>query len=152
MVYALIADLIVVVHQLFIAFVIGGEAAVIVGARRGWRWVRNPVFRLLHVLAIVVVAVDAVTGVLCPLTEWGNALRHRAGQAVQQDISFVGRLVRGLIYYEVPPWVFTIIYVLFAGLVIATLALVPPRWRLGRAGPEKSNSQRARQDSNLRPP
>ena len=101
------------------------------GAVRGWRWVRNPVFRLLHVLAIVVVAVDAVAGVLCPLTEWENALRQRAGQAVEQDISFVGRLVRGLIFYDVPPWIFTIIYVLFGGLVIATLVLVPPRWRRG---------------------
>ncbi len=130
--YALLADVIVVVHLLFIVFVVGGEAAVLVGARLRWRWVRNPVFRSLHVLAIVIVAVDAVAGVLCPLTEWEHAMREKAGQQVEHDISFVGRLVRGVIYYELPAWVFATIYVLFAGLVIATLLLVPPRWRRQR--------------------
>ncbi|MHC4413794.1 MAG: DUF2784 domain-containing protein [Planctomycetota bacterium] len=125
---ALLADLIVIVHLLYIGFVVGGELAVIVGALFHWRWIRNPVFRVTHLLAILVVAINALTGVLCPLTQWESALRRRAGQPVE-EISFVGRLVRELLYYQLPEWVFTTTYVVFALLVIATLVLVPPRWR-----------------------
>ena len=125
--YALLADLLVLVHLLIVGFVIGGLVAIVVGAFRRWGWVRNPVFRLCHVAAIVFVATNAVAGVLCPLTQWEYALRDRAGQVVESDISFMGRLVREVIYYEAPPWAFTTAYVLFALVVIATLILVPPR-------------------------
>jgi len=130
--YALLADLLVLVHLLIVCFVIGGLVAIAVGAVRRWDWVRHPVFRLSHVAAIVVVAANAVAGVLCPLTEWEYALRERAGQIVESDISFMGRLVRDVLFYEAPPWAFTAAYVLFALVVIATLILVPPRWRRPR--------------------
>jgi hypothetical protein len=130
--YALLADLLVLVHLLFVCFVIGGLVAIVVGAFRRWGWVRHPLFRLGHVAAIVVVAANAVVGVLCPLTEWEYALRERAGQMYESDISFMGRLVRGVLFYEAPPWAFTVAYVLFALVVIATLIFVPPRWRRPR--------------------
>ena len=130
--YALLADLLVLVHLLLVCFVIGGQVAIVVGAFRRWSWIRNPVFRVGHTVAIVVVAANAVAGILCPLTEWEYALRDRAGQIVQSDISFMGRLVRGVLFYEAPPWAFTAAYVLFALVVIATFILVPPRWRRPR--------------------
>ncbi len=129
MAYALLADLIVIVHLLYIGFVIGGELLVLLGVPLGWGWIRNPVFRILHLLAIVLVAVDSLVGVLCPLTAWEQALRRRAGQAVEEDISFVARLVREAMYDEFPEWVFAAVYVAFALMVIATFVLVPPRWR-----------------------
>ena len=128
MVYALLADLLVFVHLLLVGFVIGGQIAIVVGAVRKWNWIRNPVFRLGHTAAIVLIAANAVAGILCPLTEWEYALRDRAGQVVETDISFMGRLVRGVLFYELPTWVFTLAYVLFALVVIATLIFVPPRW------------------------
>ncbi|MHC5007460.1 MAG: DUF2784 domain-containing protein [Planctomycetota bacterium] len=128
MVYALLADLLVFVHLLLVGFVIGGQVAIVVGAVRKWNWIRNPVFRLGHTVAIVLIAANAVAGILCPLTEWEYALRDRAGQVVETDISFMGRLVRGVLFYELPTWVFTLAYVLFALVVIATLIFVPPRW------------------------
>ncbi|MHC4126934.1 MAG: DUF2784 domain-containing protein [Planctomycetota bacterium] len=130
--YALLADLLVLVHLLIVCFVIGGLVAIVVGAVRHWGWVRHPVFRLCHVAAIVVVATNAVAGVLCPLTEWEYALRDRAGQVYESDISFMGRVVRSVLFYEAPPWAFTVAYVLFALVVIATLIFVPPRWPWSR--------------------
>ncbi|MHC4106519.1 MAG: DUF2784 domain-containing protein [Planctomycetota bacterium] len=127
--YALLADLVVFIHLLFIGFVVGGELLIVIGAFRRWNWVRNLGFRIAHVLAIVLVAVDSIAGILCPLTEWEAALRRRAGQFVEADVSFMGRLVRTVIYVELPGWAFTTIYVGFALLVIATLFLVPPRRR-----------------------
>ncbi len=127
--YALLADLIVIVHLLYIGFVIGGELVVIVGAPLRWRWIRNPFFRIAHLLAIVIVAVDSQIGVLCPLTDWERALRRRAGQALDDDITFVAHLVRELVYYELPQWTLNAAYVLFALVVIATMVVVPPRWK-----------------------
>ncbi|MHC4587910.1 MAG: DUF2784 family protein [Planctomycetota bacterium] len=69
---------------------------------------------------------------LCPLTEWEYALRDRAGQVYESDISFMGRVVRSVLFYEAPPWAFTVAYVLFALVVIATLIFVPPRWPWSR--------------------
>jgi hypothetical protein len=130
--YALLADLLVLVHLLLVWVVVGGQVAIVVGAFRRWRWIRNPVFRICHVLAIVLIAANATAGILCPLTEWEYALRDRAGQVVETDISFMGRLVRGVLFYELPAWAFTLAYVLFALVVIATLIFVPPRWRQRR--------------------
>ena len=127
--YALLADLSVIVHLAYVAFVIAGTVLVLTGALLRWRWIRNPVFRVVHLLAITVVAVQAAVGVICPLTEWETALRRRAGQQVEADISFVGRLVRDVLYSDVSPRALTITYVIFALLVFATLLIVPLRWR-----------------------
>ncbi|MHC4768076.1 MAG: DUF2784 domain-containing protein [Planctomycetota bacterium] len=135
--YALLADILVLVHLLLVGFIIGGQVAIVVGAVRKWSWIRNPVFRVCHVLVIVLVAANATAGILCPLTEWEYALRSRAGQVVETDISFMGRLVRGVLFYELPTWVFTLTYVLFALVVIATLVFVPPRWPWKRTGHDR---------------
>lgn len=129
MIYALFADLLAAIHLGFIAFVVGGLVAILIGAALRWRWVRNRWFRVGHLLAIVFVALESVVGMICPLTEWEYQLRNRAGQIVEEDISFVGRLVRDMLFYEFPTWVFTTAYVSFALLVLATLVLVPPHWR-----------------------
>ncbi|MFZ5595280.1 MAG: DUF2784 family protein, partial [Pseudomonadota bacterium] len=42
----LLADLILVVHALFIAFVVLGFALIVIGMFRHWDWVRNMWFRL----------------------------------------------------------------------------------------------------------
>lgn len=126
---ALLADALVVIHLLYILFVVGGEAAIIAGGIRGWDWVRNLWFRVVHLCAIVLVAAEAVLGWICPLTEWEYRLRIAAGQQGDRDISFVGRLFRLLVFYDLPNWFFTILHVSVALLVVMTLILVPPRWR-----------------------
>ena len=51
----LAADLLLLGHVLFVAFVVFGFALVVIGKLVGWRWVRNPWFRVTHLAAIVVV-------------------------------------------------------------------------------------------------
>ncbi|HKC45399.1 MAG TPA: DUF2784 domain-containing protein [Burkholderiales bacterium] len=120
---ALLADLVLVVHFAFVAFVVGGFALILAGAALGWRWIRNRAFRYAHLGAIVFVAAEALAGVACPLTVWENLLR-RAGPGAP---SFVARWVSRLLYYDLPEWVFTLAYSLFAIAVAVTLWLVPPR-------------------------
>jgi len=117
-----LADAVLVVHLAFVLFVVLGFALVLAGGALGWRWVRNRTFRYAHLAAIVFVAIEALAGVACPLTVWENALRHLSPAGP----SFVGRWVSRLLYYDLPEWVFTVSYVLFATAVAVTLWLVPP--------------------------
>ena len=65
--YRLAADAVVLVHFSYVAFVVVGLAAILLGLARRWGWVRNVWFRSLHLLAILVVAAEAVCGITCPL-------------------------------------------------------------------------------------
>jgi Protein of Unknown function (DUF2784) len=118
-----LADTVLVVHFAFVLFVVGGFALIPLGAAFHWAWIRNPVFRYLHLGAILFVAIEALIGMACPLTVWEAALRR----ASPDGPSFIGRLVGRVLYYDLPGWVFTIAYVLFALAVGATLRWIPPR-------------------------
>jgi hypothetical protein len=126
---AFLADLIVVVHFGIVSFCVLGELAILAGAALKWGWVRNLAFRIVHLCVVLYVAGEAILGVPCPLTEWEYDLRLAAGQRYDQDMSFVARLVRSVIFYDFPAWVFTALYVGFGALVLIALVLVPPRRR-----------------------
>lgn len=95
-----------------------------VGAPLGWRWIRNPWFRYLHIGAIGFVAAQALLGMACPLTVWEDMLRG----GVRPE-SFVARWMHRLLFYRAPEWVFTAVYLLWALATLVTLRLVPPRRR-----------------------
>ena len=127
--YALAADSVVSVHFCYVVFTVGGEIVIILGGLFRWSWVRGLGFRIAHLGACVLVAVEALTGTLCPLTTWEYRLRELAGQHVGGRISFVARIVRRIIFYDFPSWVFLIAYVGFAVLVGLTFILILPRRR-----------------------
>jgi hypothetical protein len=129
--YAFGADLIVALHVLYVGFIIVGQFAILTGWLLRWDWVRNLWFRLGHLAAILVVALEAGLDIDCPLTVWEQDLRSRAGQDVSGQ-SFIGRCLHNLIFYDADAWVLNLGHVAFAGLVLGTLFLVPPRWRKAR--------------------
>jgi polyferredoxin len=122
----LLADALLVVHFLIAGFIVGGLMLVWIGALAGWRWIRNPWFRYLHLAAIAFVAAEALLGAACPLTLWEDALRGGA-----RPDSFVGRWVQRLLYFNAPEWVFTTAYCAWGAASLATLRLVPPRRTAG---------------------
>ena len=125
-VYRLLADLVVVVHFTYVAFVVLGMAAILLGIVLRWRWVRNFWFRIVHFLMIGVVVAEEFGGVVCPLTTWENTLRESAGESARVE-SFVGRWVHDLLFCDAPAWVFTLAYCLFGALVLAAFVIAPPR-------------------------
>ena len=126
--YRLLADVILVVHFAFVLFVVLGLLAVWAGRFLGWSWVRNFWFRLAHLLAIGIVAGEAVGGVICPLTTWEARLRELAGEAGGYEGSFVQHWVHRLMFFEASQSTFTAIYVAFFVLVLASFWWVKPRW------------------------
>jgi hypothetical protein len=115
------ADALLVLHFAIVVFVVGGLILTWIGAALGWRWVRNPWFRYAHLGAIAFVALEALIGMVCPLTAWEDALRGGA-----RPESFIGRWVQRLLYYRAPDWIFTALYLAWAAATLATLRLVPP--------------------------
>ncbi len=127
--FTLLADLMVVLHGAYVLFVVGGAAAVTIGGFRSKQWIRNLPFRLIHLGAIAVVAIQELLGLPCPLTVWEYQLREAAGHGAQWELSFVARILHAVIYYDVPDWVFTVIYIGFALLVLLLFMVFPPRRR-----------------------
>ena len=122
------ADLTLVAHASFVAFVVVGQALILFGWVRGWRWTRNPAFRLIHLGAIALVVLESWFGVICPLTWLEFRLRAAAGSPVAAD-GFLAYWLQRLIFYDAPAWVFTLVHTVFGAVVAATLVLYPPRRR-----------------------
>ena len=118
----MMADALLVVHFLIAAFIVAGLPLTWLGYFLGWKWIRNPAFRYLHLAAIAFVALEALLGYACPLTLWEDMLRG----GVRPE-SFVGRWVRQLLFYDAPEQLFTTLYGAWAVATIATLKVVPPR-------------------------
>jgi hypothetical protein len=123
----MMADVLLIVHFLIAAFIVGSLPLVWLGGVLGWRWVRNPWFRYVHLGAIGFVALEALLGVMCPLTVWEDLLRG----GVRAE-SFVGRWVRYFLFYTAPEWVFTVCYVAWTIATLITLRWVAPRRARGK--------------------
>jgi hypothetical protein len=85
----LLADLVVLLHALFIVFVVAGGLLV-------WRW---PRIAWLHLPAAAWGAGIELFGGICPLTPLENQLRIAAGEAGYAG-GFIGRYLLPVIYPE----------------------------------------------------
>ena len=106
MAHRIAADLMLLVHVLFVAFVVLGLLLVLAG--------------------IGIVVLQAWLGRHCGLTNLESWLRVRAGQAVY-DTGFVQYWVERFLYHEAPGWVFALTYTVFGILVALAWWYFPPR-------------------------
>jgi polyferredoxin len=124
--YPLLADAVLLLHFGVVLFVVGGLVVVVAGNLLRWRWVNGWWFRLAHLAAIAVIAVQAWLGQYCPLTTLESWLRVQSGASAYEE-SFIEHWVQRLMYYEAPLWLFALIYTVFAGLVVLAWWRFPPR-------------------------
>ncbi|HAC89507.1 MAG TPA: hypothetical protein DCF63_02580, partial [Planctomycetaceae bacterium] len=124
---SLLADAVVAIHLTYILVVIVGLLAIVTGRLLGWQWSYNGWFRAIHLLMILVVAVESWLDITCPLTTLEDWLRAQSGQNATEG-TFVGRMMHDLLFYNAPSWIFTVSYSLFAVTVLLTILLIPPRW------------------------
>jgi hypothetical protein len=123
--YQLLANAVLALHVGVVLFIVGSLLLILAGGVRRWRWVRNPWFRALHLLAIAVVVLQSWAGVMCPLTTLEHWLRARAGQ-LSYDGDFIAYWLSKLLFFEAPPWVFVAVYSAFGLLVVLSFYFVPP--------------------------
>src|SRR5262245_39963336 len=133
-IYRSAANALLVLHFAYVAFVVIGFAVILLGLALGKGWARNPWLRWLHLLAIVVVAGEAMLDITCPLTAWEHQLRHLAGQTVV-DVDFIAAWLHKLMFFELPSWVFTTAYISFGAAVLLVFLWFPPRRRRRQSAP-----------------
>jgi hypothetical protein len=124
--YRIAADVVLLLHASFVLFVVLGLVLILAGRFGGWAWIRNPWFRVVHLLAIGFVVIQSWFGLICPLTTLEMSLRARAGLATYPG-AFIAHWLETLLYYQAPAWVFALFYTIFGGLVVVSWFWVRPR-------------------------
>lgn len=114
------------VHVAIIVFNVAGLVLIPLGAWRHWRWVRHFAWRAIHLLILAAVAGQAIAGRACFLTLWQHEL---SGSAHARPL--IASWVERLIYWPLPLWVFTSLYVAVWLYVVLLWWRIPPRlpWR-----------------------
>ena len=125
--YLLLADGILVLHTMIVLFNVGALPLIWLGHFRGWRFVRDFSFRVAHLLLIGFIAAETVLGAICPLTNWENDLRLKAGVDPHYQGGFVAHWLHRLIFYDLSERFFALVYGLFFALVVLTWVWVKPR-------------------------
>jgi hypothetical protein len=123
-----LADAVLVLHAGVVLFVVGGLVAIVAGNLLGWRWVNHRIFRFLHLAVLGGVVVQAWLGEPCPLTVLESWLRMRGGDAGYPG-GFVAHWLQRLLYWDAPPWAFTLAYSVFGAGVLLAGWRWPPRRR-----------------------
>jgi hypothetical protein len=123
--YLIAADSVLLLHAMFVAFVVFGLLFILAGQFAGWVWVRNRRFRIAHLAAIGVVVLQSWFGVICPLTTIEMTLRARAGDATYSG-TFIAHWLESVLYYAAPAWVFALCYTVFGAVVIVSWFWVRP--------------------------
>lgn len=126
-IYGVLADTIAFSHLLYVMFVVFGQLLILVGWAFHWQFVRHFWFRVIHLISIAIVAVQEMKGILCPLTVLEYYFRNLAGQNVNTDLTFLMRIFRSLVFITFPDWVYTLMYIGFAVIVLGTMFIIPPR-------------------------
>lgn len=130
---AALAQVILGLHVLVVAFNLFGLIAVPLGAWRKWGFVRIYWWRLVHLLLMAAVAVQALAGRACILTIWQAALEGDANAAAAPPL--VQGWIEDLLYWDFPLWVFAAGYAALLLYCFALWRLVPPERPSARVSP-----------------
>ncbi|MDE2944205.1 MAG: DUF2784 domain-containing protein [Gemmatimonadota bacterium] len=117
MLYRVLADLVLVVHFLFIAFVVAGGFAAVRWPRLAWA----------HIPCFVWGALIEFAGWICPLTPLENDLRIASGQA-----GYSGGFIEHYLLPVVYPGALTREIQIWLGLSVLALNAVAYAWLLRR--------------------
>ena len=110
------------VHVSIIAFNVAGLILIPLGAWRHWRWVRGFWWRLAHLLILATVAIQALIGRACFLTLWQYDL---SGNGRSQPL--IASWIDKIIYWPLPLWFFTALYIAVWLYVAFLWWRIPPR-------------------------
>ena len=116
-----IADFILFIHLIIAIFISAGMVIFPIGGLLSWRWCNYFSLRVTHLGLIVVVFIETLIGVNCPLTVAENYFR---AQVANQ--SFIGSLMNNLLYWNVSESLFFYLYGICVVWALLLWILVPP--------------------------
>lgn len=117
----LLADLVLITHFAIAAFLALGMLLIPLGAYWHWAWVRSRRLRQIHMGLMILIAIEALFHITCPLTTLEAYLRKSTAPE-----SFWADQLGKILYWDLPLEFFTILY---GCCVVWTLFLwksVPP--------------------------
>jgi hypothetical protein len=121
-----LAQIILAVHIAIAAFVVFGIAAIPLGARLGWPFVRVFWWRLLHVAAMFAIALQKLIGNACFLSVWEFHLVDVADR-IPHAVPVFQAIGERVLYWNLPLWFFAALYTALFLYVVAMWFAVPPR-------------------------
>ncbi len=126
MLYKIFADAIIVLHFLFILFMLFGFFLTLYGIFFRHKFFDRWLFRSLHLLGIFYVASLSILGKYCPLTLLENQLRLRYEASLVYSGSFIAHYLEKLVYPDVNPLVIQIPTVFLGIFTIVVFIIRPP--------------------------
>jgi len=125
--YKIFADTIIVVHFLFILFMLLGFLLTLYAILFRERFFDWWLFRSLHLLGIFYVACLSILSKYCPLTLLENQLMSRYESSSVYSGSFIVHYLEKLIYPDVNPLTIQIPTIFIAIFTIVVLMVKPPK-------------------------
>ena len=116
-----IADFILFIHLVIAIFISAGMVIFPIGGLLSWHWCKNFILRATHFGLIVVVFIETLIGVNCPLTVVENYLR-----AQDTHQSFIGSLMSNTLYWNMSEALFFHLYGICVVWVLILWILFPP--------------------------
>ena len=110
-----IADFILFIHLIIAIFISVGMVIFPIGGLLRWHWCKNFSLRVVHLGLIVVVFIETLIGVNCPLTVAENFFRAQATQH-----SFIGSLMSNILYWNMSK---TSVFYMYGSCVVWVLIL-----------------------------
>jgi glycopeptide antibiotics resistance protein len=101
----LLADLVLITHFAIAAFLALGMLLIPLGAYWHWAWVRSRRLRQIHMGLMVLIAIEALFHITCPLTTLEAYLRKSTAPE-----SFWAEQLGKILYWDLPLEFFTILY------------------------------------------
>jgi glycopeptide antibiotics resistance protein len=101
----LLADLVLGAHFAIAAFLVLGMVLIPLGAYWHWTWVRSRHLRQIHMGLMVLIAIEALFHITCPLTTLEAYLRKSTAPE-----SFWADQLGKILYWDLPLEFFTILY------------------------------------------
>ena len=119
MTYKILADLIVLLHFVWVSFMLAGSVVTLLGFI--WRRLFDlSVLRTVHLLGILYVVLLIILDKPCPLTTWENDLMAKYNPSLTYPGSFIAHWLERVVYPDVDPLV---VYVLTLILALTTVVL-----------------------------
>ncbi len=123
--YSVAISTVYVIHLLYALAIVIGFILIIIGFFAGWRWIRNFIFRLIHLLMIGIVAVESMFNIECPLT-WLEYKLMSLDHIRHSSMPFIAGMADKVLYYNFPIRLFNAIYIVFGLIVVITWFIIPP--------------------------
>ncbi len=122
-IYAVLADIVVLIHFLYALTIVLGLIAIYIGKFLNWKFVRNATLRLIHLVMIGIVAFESIFHIECPLTYLEYKLLSLA-KIHYKATPFIAGFINKILFWNLPNEFFDILYIVLALFILLSFFIV----------------------------